>query len=106
MSTVVRIRLPVGIGIIMSFSRIAEIIVEGKVLGKTGPSVAPDDTRAILPQPVVLKLLDGLVARLLERYLQLYYTPMQSCFMAGRPQTQADRRLALGPSMVKPHCQC
>ena len=72
-----------------SFAELSSTTVHGIVLAKQGGAIPPEKTRAILPMPVILSMLDMILASRLEKVLDPLVQSLPASFVIGaRRKTQ------------------
>ena len=76
-------------GVLASTSLMSSIVINGKVFGKSSAVTRMGDTRAILPLPALLQIVDAGLATYLHQRLDSLLPPVPGCFVAARPGTQA-----------------
>ena len=67
---------------------ISSLCVRGRVFGKECPTTPVDKTRAILPLPALLQLIDALLPRLVGTHFARILPQVPECFVGARPRTQ------------------
>ena len=71
-----------SITLALKFKKIADGDLRNLIL------VSPHDTRAILPLPAVMQMLDVLIPRAAEEFVSNILPPVPECFIGARPETQ------------------
>ena len=74
--------------LIADTSWISSLCVRGRVFGKECPTTPVDKTRAILPLPALLQLIDALLPRLVGTHFARILPQVPECFVGARPRTQ------------------
>ena len=77
------------LGNLIASSRLmSQIVVKGQLFGKESSVTSAASTRAILPLPSVMQVLDAVLLDAYENLLSVILPAVPGCFVGARPRTQ------------------